>query len=179
MHIPAPLIIAVVLFMLLAVAASLRLLSRQQTGRSIAGVYEAVPALLTPAERSFFGVLQQAVGSDYQIFAKVRLADIVRPVRNPSRSGWQSAFNRITGKHVDFVLCDSSGLGVVAVIELDDRTHERFERGVRDGLVYSALTDARIPILRVSARQSYSPAQIREQVQSLFRSDERVTKMVG
>jgi hypothetical protein len=138
--------------------------------------YEAIPALLTPAERSFFGVLQQALASDYQIFAKVRLADIVRPVRSPSRSGWQSAFNRITGKHVDFVLCDSARLGIVAVVELDDSTHDRFERGIRDSLVDTALADARIPVLRVSARQAYSPAQIREQVQSLFRSHERVTK---
>jgi len=180
MHIPTPLIVAVVALVLLAIAAFwVRLIGRQQTAKTVAGAYEAVPAWLTPAERSFFGVLQQAVASDYQIFAKVRLADIVRPVRNPSRSGWQSAFNRITGKHVDFVLCDSERLGVVAVIELDDRTHERFERGVRDQLVDSALADARIPVLRVSARQSYSPTQIREQVQSLFRSDERVTKIVG
>ncbi len=171
---------ALVLLALLAIAASLiRLLGRQQKALRVAAGYEAVPALLTPAERSFFGVLQLAVASDYQIFVKVRLADIVRPVRSPSRSGWQSAFNRITAKHVDFVLCDSSRLGVVAVIELDDRTHERFERGVRDGLVDSALADAHIPVLRVSARQSYSPTQIREQVDSLFRSHERVTNVVA
>jgi Protein of unknown function (DUF2726) len=146
----------------------------QKPGVTVA--YEAIPALLTPAERSFFGVLQQALASDYQIFAKVRLADIVRPVRSPSRSGWQSAFNRITGKHVDFVLCDSARLGIVAVVELDDSTHDRFERGIRDSLVDTALADSGIPVLRVSARQAYSPAQIREQVQSLFRSHERVTK---
>ena len=180
MHILTLLIVAVVALVLLAIAASLvRLISRRQMAQTVAGAYEAVPALLTPAERSFFGVLQQAVASDYQIFVKVRLADIVRPVRSPSRSGWQSAFNRITGKHVDFVLCDPKRLGVVAVIELDDRTHERFERGVRDALVDSALADARIPVLRVSARQSYSPAQIRELVLSLFPSDERATKIVG
>lgn len=180
MHISAPLIIVVVASVLLAIAAIwVLLLGRRQAAQTVAGAYEAVPALLTPAERSFFGVLQQAVASDYQIFAKVRLADIVRPVRNPSRSGWQSAFNRITGKHVDFVLCDSSSLGVVAVIELDDRTHGRFERGVRDGLVDSALTDARIPVLRVSAQQSYSPAQIRERVRSLVRTDEKVARVVA
>ena len=144
MNISTLLFIAVVFLVLLVVAASLiQLLGRQRTAQSAPGAYEAVPALLTPAERSFFGVLQQAVASDYQIFAKVRLADIVRPVRNPSRSGWQSAFNRVTGKHVDFVLCDTSRLGVVAVIELDDRTHKTFERGVRDGLVDSALADAK------------------------------------
>jgi hypothetical protein len=134
-----------------------------------APAYEAIPALLTPAERSFFGVLQHALASDYQIFAKVRLADIVRPVRNPSRSGWQLAFNRITGKHVDFVLCDAKGLGIVAVVELDDRTHESFERGARDSLVDTALADAGIPILRVPARPAYSAAQLREQVQSKLR----------
>lgn len=180
MHLPTPLIVAVVALVVLAFAGALvRRLDRQSTVQTAARAYEAIPALLTPAERSFFGVLQQALASDYQIFAKVRLADIVRPIRSPSRSGWQSALNRITGKHVDFVLCDPSSLGVVAVIELDDWTHERFERGVRDGLVDAALADARIPVLRVAARQSYSPVQIREQVQGLFRSGDRFTPSAG
>jgi hypothetical protein len=166
----ALLLLAVAALLILAVVASLaRLLGRKRTHQQTAiSAYETVPAFLSPAERSFFGVLQQALASRYQIFAKVRLADIVRPAKSPSRSGWQSAFNRIAGKHVDFVLCDSTHLRVVAVIELDDRTHERFERGIRDSLVDSALADAKIPILRVSARQSYSPAQIREQVDALF-----------
>jgi len=178
------LLIALIFLALLVVATALfRLLGRfltaaQTTADAYEAVpvaaYEALPALLSPAERSFFGVLQQAVASDYQVFEKVRLADIVRPVHNPSRSGWQSAFNRITGKHVDFVLCDSGCLRVAAVIELDDRTHERFERGIRDGLVDSALADAGIPVLRVPAQQSYSLPQIRQQVESLFRSQERV-----
>ncbi|MGA9453526.1 MAG: DUF2726 domain-containing protein, partial [Verrucomicrobiia bacterium] len=114
-----PLLVVAIFLVALGVIAAL--LRRFAGVAKVGGVsaYEAVPALLTPAERSFFGVLQQALGSDYHVFAKVRLADIVRPVRNPSRSGWQSAFNRITGKHVDFVLCDPARLGVVGVIELD------------------------------------------------------------
>lgn len=110
------------------------------------------------------------MASNYQIFAKVGLADIVRPVRNQSQSGWQSAFNRIAGKHVDFVLCDASRLNVVAVIELDDKTHKRFDREVRDTLVDSVLADAGIPTLRISARQSYSPIWIQEHVQNLSRA---------
>jgi hypothetical protein len=169
LHFLAPLLIVVILL----AAMSTFLLRRSnlrstKTSQSRSGVsYEAVPALLSPAERSFFGVLQQAVPSDYLIFAKVRLADIVRPVQSPSRSGWQSAFNRITGKHVDFVLCDLLHLEVLAVIELDDKTHKRFDRGTRDGLVDSALAEARIPVLRIPARQAYSPAQIREQILAL------------
>jgi hypothetical protein len=169
MHTFAAFFIALILLVMLVVVAAF---FRQFAGVSRADgghAYEAV-ALLTAAERSFFGVLQQAVASDYKIFAKVRLADIVRPVRSSSRSGWQAAFNRITGKHVDFVLCDSERLRVIGVVELDDSTHARFERGVRDGLVDSALADAGIPVLRIPARESYSPAQIRDLVQSLCRS---------
>jgi hypothetical protein len=129
-----------------------------------ASPYRPRHPFLTPAERSFFGVLQQALNADYHVFAKVRLADIVQPAASPSRSGWQSAFNRITSKHVDFVLCDRSTVNVAAVIELDDRTHLTLEAGFRDDLVDIALRDANIPILRVPARSSYSPVQLREEV---------------
>jgi hypothetical protein len=120
--------------------------SRQSTdaiATTPVAAYERQPVLLTPAERSFFGVLQQSVASDYIIFSKVRLADIVRP-SNSSHSAWQAAFNRITGKHVDFVICEPGRVNVVAAIELDDRSHETLEAGFRDNLVDSALTDAGI-----------------------------------
>jgi hypothetical protein len=175
------LIVGVVIMVVLGVAGAFLGKSSGQSAKPQGGApaYEAMPALLTAAERSFLGVLKQAVASDYQIFAKVRLADIVRPVPGSSRSGWQSAFNRIAGKHVDFVLCDAERLGVVAVVELDDRTHERFERSLRDGLVDQALADAGLPVLRVPARQAYSPAQIREQVQGLIRSPARGAALPG
>lgn len=131
--------------------------------------YQAVP-LLTSAERSFFGVLQQAIGPDYRIFAKVRLADFVHPEKSPSRSAWQSAFNRIACKHVDFALCDPTTFRVVLIIELDDSTHGRFERSMRDNLVDAALANAGIPVLRVTAAHSYSLGQVRQQIDSFVRS---------
>ena len=140
--------------------------------QSIPPAYEAVPALLTPAERSFFGVLHQGLASEFHLFVKVRLADIIRPVGGQqSRSGRQSALNRISSKHVDFVLCDLACLKVAGVIELDDSTHERFERRIRDSFVDTVLTTAGIPVLRFSASHSYSLAQIREQVLKTFGSE--------
>jgi hypothetical protein len=35
-------------------------------------------ALLSPAERSFYGVLRQAASETYQVHAKVRLADLIQ-----------------------------------------------------------------------------------------------------
>jgi hypothetical protein len=130
--------------------------------------YESLSCFLTPAERSFFGVLQRAVASDYIIFAKVRLADIIRPVKNPSRNGWQTAFNRISSKHVDFILCDPARVSVLLAIELDDRSHATFDQGMRDLPKNCALKDSGIPLFRVPARHSYSPIQLRADIDALL-----------
>jgi hypothetical protein len=173
MHLPVTLLIFGIAIIILFIVAKIVIFStKAQTNPTGDFRYEIKP-FLSPAERSFFGVLQTAIASDYQIFAKVRLADIVNPIQNSSRSGWQSAFNRISGKHVDFVLCNSASLTVEAVIELDDSTHKRLERGIRDSFVDEILVNATIPVLRISAQQSYSPAQIREQIQNILRDVNR------
>ena|ERR1043166_6558187 len=166
--------VAIALLVLVLFALVTRWLRWRRHAPSTAPAYEAVSALLSPAERSFFGVLQQALSPAYQIFAKVRLADILQPNADIGLSRWQSAFNRITRKHIDFVLCDPASLRIVAVIELDDSTHRRLDRRTRDTFVDSALAEAGIPILRVSARQSYSPAQLRQQLESLLRPDDKI-----
>ena len=90
--------------------------------------YQANPALLSPAERSFLGVLEQAVQGQFRIMAKVRLADIVSVKGGMSRSDWQAAFNRIQSKHVDFVLCNPSDFSITCVVELDDKSHRKSGR---------------------------------------------------
>jgi hypothetical protein len=77
---------------------------------------------------------------------------------------------------VDFVLCDSSDLSLVAAIELDDKSHKVIERGIRDSLVDQALQDACIPVLRFEAKQSYAPAQIQERLETLMRRGKSVAK---
>jgi hypothetical protein len=170
MFLPLLTIVLLALLVLVAIATWLVQLSSGKSKSANVSVpaYEAVPALLTPAERSFFGVLCTAVGEDFCIFVKVRLADVVRPRQKLPRSEWQATFNRIVAKHVDFVLCDLASLRTVGVIELDDSTHSRSERALRDAAVDSALGESGIPIMRVAAQASYSPVQLREQVLGLI-----------
>jgi hypothetical protein len=61
------LLVTVIIIALLVVSALLRS-SKQQATRvqSGAATYEALPGLMTPAERSFFGVLQQALVSGFR-----------------------------------------------------------------------------------------------------------------
>ena len=59
--------------------------------------------LFTPAERSFLGVLNQAVGDQAQIFGKVRVADVITTKKGMTPSERQTAFNKISAKHFDYL----------------------------------------------------------------------------
>ena len=122
--------------------------------------------LFSPAERSFFGVLQQAASGNYVVFGKVRVADVLSPEKGLNRSNWQIAFNKISSKHFDFVLCDKSDLSVVAVIELDDKSHRSKKAQNRDAFLESACQSAGLALVRFPAQKSYQIPAVKEQVQS-------------
>src|SRR5690242_17227081 len=61
--------------------------------------------LFTPGERSFLGVLEQALGRRYRMFGKVRLGDVVKPANGLSNSKRFAAQKKSNRKHVDFLVC--------------------------------------------------------------------------
>jgi len=156
------LILAVILFLI------------RQSRRTVTGVesfpYEKAGSLLTAAERSFYGVLCQGLDSRYQIFAKIRLSDLVE-VRWGSQ-GAQGHKNRINQKHVDFVLCTANDLTPQLVIELDDSSHTRRDRQERDAFIDAALAAAGLPILHVQAQRTYAPAELRAMVEDRMQLSE-------
>ena len=118
--------------------------------------YRKKGPLFTPAERSFYGVLLQAIDSDtYQVFGKVRVADLLEPQPSRNRSQWQKAFNAISAKHFDFVICKTDDLTPVAAIELDDKTHNQKHRQKRDELLKNICKQSGLPLLRVPAQYAY------------------------
>jgi hypothetical protein len=125
------------------------------------GPYE-LRRFLTPAERAFFRVLRDAVGDEYALFAKVRVADILK-VRQGEKD-FAVHFNRISAKHVDFLLCDPSDVSPVLAIELDDATHERADRRRRDAFLDEAFASAGLPLARFRAGTAYDPAQLADEI---------------
>lgn len=114
--------------------------------------------LLTSGERSFYGVLMQVVEGRYHVAWKVRMADVLLiPVGTSDR---QRHLNRILAKHLDFVLCHPESSAPILAIELDDSSHREGKRRKRDSFVDAALDAAKLPLLRVSVRRSYSPQEL-------------------
>ena len=124
--------------------------------------YQKKKALFTPAERSFLGVLHQAVGDSANIFGKVRVADVVEPKKGMSRSDRQKAFNKISGKHFDFILCRKDDLSIACSIELDDRSHRAKNRQQRDEFLQGVCKAAGIPLIQVPAKSGYAVGEVRQ-----------------
>lgn len=137
---------------------------KQTEGRVKGYQYSKKLVLFSPAERSFLGVLDQAVGEEYRIFGKVRVADIVEPQRGLGKSLRQKALNRITAKHFDFVLCTKSDLSVVCAIELDDQSHQQRKRQERDAFLVGLCKAISLPLVQVPAKRTYSVPEVRATV---------------
>lgn len=161
MPVSLSILILVVIVVLAAMAA--RMLPADPSGPP-GDDYQRGTALFTAAERSFLGVLEQALGGRYRVFGKVRIADVVSVKASRDRRAWQRAFNRISAKHFDFVLCDPGDLSVVAVIELDDASHRAKARQDRDTFVEALCSRIGLPLIRVPARAGYSIDEIRQRI---------------
>ena len=109
----------VYLFILAAVIVALIILRMpKRPSAPIDFPYRSKAFLLSPAERSFLGVLDQVwANTSYRVFAKVGLPDIVEVDKGLQQAAWQSAFNSISRKHVDFVVCRSEDMAIVGAIQ--------------------------------------------------------------
>lgn len=81
------------------------------------------------------------------IFAQVAMRALV-DVKSPDRKTYWSKTGEIQGKYVDFVVCEPSG-AVIAVIELDDASHQREDRQKADRIKNKAFTEAGVRLIRI------------------------------
>lgn len=116
--------------------------------------YRLTQAFLSPAEISFYHVLQQAIGKHVVICPKVSLGDLFYP-QTGDRGTNQTWRNKIDRKHVDFLLCDPKSMQPLMGIELDDASHEQATRQERDQFVEEVFAVAGLPLFRQPVRHTY------------------------
>jgi hypothetical protein len=114
-------------------------------------------SVMTPNEREFHGRLEAAFPG-YQIWPQVPILALVRPdARERSRAFW-AAFRLISNTRVDWVI--ARNMEVVAIIELDDRTHDVRKDARRDRV----LNSCGYRIVRFNSKRRPDPGQIRDAV---------------
>lgn len=108
----------------------------------------AVKALLTSSEARFYDCLERLTEGRCRIQAKPRLADIFQHEKHD-----QAAFNRVSSRHVDFLICRTDEWMPMLAIELDDDSHQKADRKKRDMFVNRLFASSSIPLLRVHVRE--------------------------
>lgn len=119
--------------------------------------YRTRDDFLSPAEQSFYLVLNAMMGEKFTICPKVSLADIFFVTRPNENKG---AYNRINRKHVDFLICEQKTIKPRFAIELDDSSHQREDREERDGFVDAVFNAAELPLIHIPVRNAYNTAEL-------------------
>lgn len=113
--------------------------------------------LMTENETEFFGRLIVAL-PDHYIFPQVSLSALIEAAAKDKKRAY-SDYLRIAQQRVDYVVCDRS-CQVVAVVELDDKTHSGKKDQVRD----ARLREAGIRTVRFQSRSKPTVEAVRAAV---------------
>jgi very-short-patch-repair endonuclease len=120
--------------------------------------YNRKDFLISRPEHEFFNILVEIAGNQYQVFTQVHLPTILD--HKVVGQNWKGSFSHINGKSVDFVICEKSYLKPLLAIELDDKSHDRFDRIERDSEVERMLQEAGMPLLRFSNNGSFNKEEV-------------------
>jgi len=102
---------------------------------------------LTQSEQILYFRLLNAL-PEHIVLAQVQLSRLLGVKKGNNFQSWNNRINRMSA---DFVVC-SKDSSIVAVIELDDASHEREDRKAADTKKNQALNSAGIPIVRWQAK---------------------------
>jgi hypothetical protein len=111
--------------------------------------------LLTANEAEFFHRLQRALPG-FHVFPQVSFAAFLTDDGQLSRNAQWTLRAKFDRKIADFVICERGTLRVMAVVELDDRTHDARADRQRDAITRAAGYQT----IRYQSRQKPSESEI-------------------
>jgi hypothetical protein len=126
--------------------------------KDTASKYKLKQGLMSRAEINFYKAFCEYKKDSNLVFAKVRLADIFAP--EATGKSYLASFNKISAKHVDFLVCDKDTFAPLYAIELDDKSHRSAKSMNRDEFVNNVFSQTELKLIRVQARKDYSKAYL-------------------
>lgn len=125
---------------------------------------------ISPAELNFYLQAREILSGKYIVCPKISLAELLE-VKAEDRSQWQTAFNKISAKRIDFLVCEAATMKPVYGIELDDASHDRPDRAKRDLFVDNVFRVVELPLLHVDCKEAYSHQEMVELLLAPFQQN--------
>lgn len=121
--------------------------------------------LLTKNEWVFYKKIKPICDkNNLHIIAKVRVADIVEVKKGLENKERQKYFNKIKNKHIDFIICNPENLAIIALIELDDKTHENNQRIKSDNFKDKLSNTVGYKLIRIKQNDDFEKKLIENKI---------------
>lgn len=133
--------------------------------------YRRRDSLLTPAEQRFYMTLLHALENQAVIVPKVGLQDVFFIT---DREKYQHYRNRISTRHIDFLICEPKTLKPLFGIELDDSSHNRAETQKNDLFKNMVFEAALLPLVRIPVKGTFNAEEIKVKLQPFFKQEEKI-----
>ncbi|MBR3255409.1 MAG: DUF2726 domain-containing protein [Clostridia bacterium] len=127
--------------------------------------YKPKRYLITLNELKFYKVLQEiAKELNLEVFSQVSLYNIILTKKELDNKQKYKYFNKIASKSIDFVLVDPNDCKIKLCIELDDVSHNRFDRIKRDEFINELFKQLEIDLLRYPTYQVYYKEALKNKI---------------
>jgi very-short-patch-repair endonuclease len=139
-------LLLVLVVVVIAVLAFLKAKSQGGSGGNEIWPFYAKKPLSQPEQVLYFRLIEAL--PNHIILAQVQLSRFLGVKKGHNYQSWSNRINRMSA---DFVVCNKDS-SIVAVIELDDSTHQKPDRQTADAKKDKALEAAEVKIIRWQAK---------------------------
>lgn len=145
----------------------LRLFTRPQ--RSLA--FQRRDDLLNLKERLCLGTVEEAVGRDFQVFARVAAGAVLTGDTEVGRRRRQRSEHALAGRAFDFLICAAADAHpLCAVLASPAEPARRRRRDI--AFLRAACADAGLPLVQLELRDGYELAAVRRELLDAIESSE-------
>lgn len=123
--------------------------------------FEARQLMSVPERRLYWQLIRTF--PDMIVLAQVQASRTLNVQKGQNKQYW---FNRICRTSYDFVICDQKTSFPIAVIELDDSSHDTSKRRADDERKNKALAGAKLRIIRLRVNQIPNDNELRQMILS-------------
>jgi len=145
--------------------------SSKSSEKARKSAYRKQDFLLSPEERVFFLALKQAVGEDYDIFARIPVIELIAPRDDGTSHSAQKTLDRMADRCFDFVLCDKTDLSVACALELHEHALSGKRQAAPADPLRAVCDAAGLPLVRIEAGPLYDAAEIKDAIASAARKE--------
>lgn len=115
-------------------------------------VYRKRNSLLTVVEKNYYRFISNAIkDTEYIVLPQINLATIIEKI--------SQGYNNELFRNIDFGIFDKSTLEPLCMIEINDTSHDKYNRMERDQKVKNILSMCNLPLLTLHTTCRYTNLQ--------------------